>query len=320
MTSYPYTVPSPPTRLATNRLLTGDESMVTWIGYDRSRHWLSGGLEPHPAVDEGVIIKDLKGLMAPFKMLDQQGARQDGVDWKDAVWEPAEIDFTVTVFGQSPNGFRRAQKAWFDSWDPKKQGRLVWFSRYSGERWVDLRLLKEPGDQLKNTPAMIGVQEYTWAARADMPFWTGADSTSTLIASNATTLANTDGVSAPNFLPLWNRGDQDSWPRYLINGPLTKITIGDGLTAAQVTFGPLTAGQQVLITTLPRIRSVIELTTQTNLFPLLQGRFQSPIPATDDARIPVSQRTVHIPVTVTGATSGVTEISGYCTPYWKWPE
>jgi hypothetical protein len=318
MTSIPYTPTSPPRLLETMRLLTADESIVTWIGPDRSRHPISGGLAPHPGVDEGVIVRDVKGLMAPFKHLDQQSARQDGVDWKDTVWEPAEIDFTVTVFGQSPNGFRRAQKAWFDSWDPKLQGRMVWFSRLSGERWTDLRLLKEPSDQLKNTPAMIGSQDYTWSARADHPFWTGADSTSKLVASNSTTLGLVGG-GANNFLPLWNRGDQDSWPRFLVVGPGT-FTIGDGTTTAKVIFGPLTAGQQVLITTLPRIRSIIELTTSTNLFPLLHGRFGNPIPATVDSRIPVSQRTIHIPVTVTGATTGVTSITGSCTPYWKWPE
>lgn len=318
MTSTPYTPPNPPAAYATTRLLTADESIVTWIGPDRSRHYLSGGLMPHPAVDEGVIIKDMKGLMAPFKNLDQQSARQDGVDWKDTVWEPAELDFTVNVFGQSPNGFRRAQKSWFDSWDPKRQGRMVWFSRLSGERWIDLRLLKEPSDSLKNTPAMIATQDYTWAARADTPFWTGVDSTSQLVASNSTTLTLTGGT-VKNFLPLWNRGDQDSWPRYLVKGPGT-FTIGDGTTTAQVIFGPLTAGQQVLITTLPRVRSIIELTTSTNLFPLLQGRFGSPIPANADSRVPVSQRTIHIPVTVTGATTGVTSITGSCTPYWKWPE
>lgn len=318
MTSFPYTVPSPPTLYATNRLLAADESLVTWIGYDRSRHFLSGGMEPHPAVDEGVIIKEVKGLMGPWKHLDQQGARQDGVDWKDSVWDPIEIDMTVTVFGQTPNGMRRAQKSWMDSWDPKQQGRMVWFSRLSGERWLNLRLLKEPGDQFKYGPASVTVQDFTWSVRGDVPFWASFDSTSQLIASNSHTLANPAG-GANNFLPLWNRGDQDSWPRYLVVGPGT-FTIGDGTTSSVVVFGPLTAGQQVLITTLPRIRSIIELTTSANLFDLLQGRFGAPIPASADSRIPVAQRGVHVPVTVTGATTGVTSITGSCTPLWKWPE
>lgn len=318
MTTTPYTPPVTPTRYATNRLLTADESLLTWIGSDRSVHFLSGGLEPHPAIDEGVILKDIKGLMGPFKMLDQQSARQDGTDWKDAVWDPAEIDMTVTIFGQNPNGYRRAQKAWMDSWDPKQQGRLVWFSRLSGERWLPLRMLKEPSDQLKASPGFQTVQDFTWSARGDIPFWRAPDSTSTLVASNATTLTNPAG-GVKNFLPLWNRGDQDSWPRYLVAGPGT-FTIGDGTTSSKVVFGPLTTGQSVLITTLPRIRSIIELTTSTNLFPLLKGRFGSPIPASSDSRIPVAQRTIHVPVTVTGATTNITRITASCTPYWKWPE
>jgi hypothetical protein len=297
-----------PTVWATQQLLAGDESIITWIGVDGSIWPLSGGVAPMPGVQEGAALADIKGLMANFKMIDQQSARQDGATWLDTVWEPLELDFTVHIFGNTPSGFRAQQAGWMNSWDPKLTGKLVWWSRSSGERWLWLRLLKEPSDQLKLTPAMIGTQAYTWAARADLPFWASFDSVSSLTASNSTTLHNSAGTN--NFLYLWNRGDQTAWPRYIIQGPGT-FTLGDGLTSGQVIFGPLTAGQTALITTLPSIRSVTDL-NGNNLYPLMQGRFDNAIPA--------SSTGIHIPCTVTGATTSVTQINAALTPLWKWPE
>ncbi|AEK08322.1 hypothetical protein FDG56_gp023 [Mycobacterium phage Bask21] len=60
-------------------------------------------------------------------------------------------------------------------------------------------------------------------------------------------------------LALSNRGDQDGWPRYLCYGPGTfKFSNGPG-TEPTITFGPLLEGQVVMLTTLPRLRSVIDL-------------------------------------------------------------
>ncbi len=300
---------SPPTLMATQQLLMGDESIVTWMGADGSVWPLSGGVAPMPGVQEGAALADVKGLMATFKMIDQQSARQDGATWLDTVWEPLELDFTVHIFGNSPSGFRAQQAGWMNSWDPKLTGKLVWWSRSSAERWLWLRLLKEPSDQIKLASAMIGTQAYTWAARADVPFWQSFDSVSSLVASSSTTLSSSVG-GANNFLPLWNRGDQASWPRYIIQGPGT-FTLGDGLSTGSVVFGPLKVGQIALITTLPSIRAVTDL-NGNNLYPLMQGRFDNPIPA--------SPTGIHIPCTVTGATANLTQINASLTPLWKWPE
>lgn len=305
------TFPHPPTRWATDNLLTRDESIVTWIGVDGSIHPLTGGVAPMPHVQDGVAVQTWKGLMAPFKMIDQQSARQDGATWLDTVWEPLELDFKIVVFGRTPMAFRQAQAGWMNSWDPKLQGKLVWYSRYSGEWWLWLRQLKNVTDEMKTGPAITGAQSYSWAARADVPFWQSFDSTSSLVASDAATLANQAGGTA-NFLPLWNRGDQAAWPRYIIQGPLTQITIQDGLSSGVVQFGPLAAGQTALITTLPSKRNVIDLTSGANLYPLMNGRFDNPIPA--------SPTGIHIPVSVTGATANTTQINAALTPLRKWPE
>jgi hypothetical protein len=304
------TFPAAPRLLETNQLLAGDESIVTLIAPNGTIWPLTGGVAPHPIIDSGVIVEDWKGLMAPFKMIDQVSARQDGATWMDTVWDPLELDFTVRIFGQTPVQYRQVQRGWMDAWDPKLQGKLVWFSRYSGEWFVWLRLLKEPSEQLKLAPAMQTSLALTWTARADIPFWQSFDSTSSLVASNATTLTNPLG-GAHNFAPLWNRGDQSAWPRYILQGPGT-FTIADGLTPGVVTFGPLVAGQTALIATLPSKRSVIDLTSGANLYPLMKGRFDNPLPAS-----PVG---AHIAVTVTGAATSVTQVNASLTPLRKWPE
>lgn len=67
-------------------------------------------------------------------------------------------------------------------------------------------------------------------------------------------------VTQSGFLKLINRGDQDAWPRYLCYGPGT-FTFSDGPSpaASKVVFGPLLEDQIVLVTTLPRLRGVIDL-------------------------------------------------------------
>ncbi len=83
------------------------------------------------------------------------------------------------------------------------------------------------------------------------------------------------------------------------------------MSTGSVVFGPLKVGQIALITTLPSIRAVTDL-NGNNLYPLMQGRFDNPIPA--------SPTGIHIPCTVTGATANLTQINASLTPLWKWPE
>lgn len=310
MTVFPYTIPSPPTLWATNQLLSANQSIITWIGADGSRWPLSGGLAPMIAAQDGVNLLSIKGLMGSWKHLDQTSAHQDGVDWLDAVWDPTEVDMVVAIAGQTPSGYRKQQRGWMDSWDPKLTGKLVWFSQELGEWWLTMRMLKETDAELTTGPAFMTSQQFPWAARADQPFWTSFDSCSSLVANSSTNMVDPAGRNPNNFLPLWNRGDQAAWPRYLFKGPGT-IQIADANSNAHVTFGPLPAGQTVLITTEIRKRSIRELTTKQNYYPLLNGRFSTPVPAGAAPKIKVS---------VTGATSAKTQINAFLTPLRKWPE
>ena len=310
MTTTPYTPAITPTRYAVNSLLAENLTVLTWVDCNGVRWPLSGGLAPIPGAQNGVVLKDIKGFTAPFKHIDHQSARQDGVDYQDTVYEPLELDMNITVSAQDTGAYRRVWSSWVDGWDPKRQGRLSVYTQDSGEWWVWLRLLKETQATLGRGPAKHTVQEFDWTGRADFPFWASFPSSSGLVASSSTTLHDPLGVGPNNFLPLWNRGNVATWPTYIFQGPGT-ITIADIMTSAPVTFGPLTAGQSALIVTLPRLRSIRELTTNTNLYPLLTGRFSTPIPAAT---------AVNVRVTVTGAVSGVTAVDAQCIPYRTWPE
>ena len=62
------------------------------------------------------------------------------------------------------------------------------------------------------------------------------------------------------YVPLTNVGDIEAWPRYLCYGPGT-FGFGNGPNSTDmITIGPLYDGQIVLVTTDPRLRSVVDLT------------------------------------------------------------
>ncbi|OXR46677.1 hypothetical protein B7C42_01652 [Nocardia cerradoensis] len=301
---------NPPTQLALQRLLSGLDSVITWVDINGNTEPLSGGLAPTEmgGYGEGLQLVDIKGLGAPFKHIDQQGAHQDGATWLDAPYDPIEIDMTLVAFGRDQIARRRVFRRWMDGWDAKRTGRLWWFTAELGHWWIDLRLLQEMRDTLAAGDARS--VKFAWAARGDFPFWSSYDSISTkLVASNATTLADPAGNAAPNFMQVSNRGDQDSWTIILCHGPGT-FTIGDNGGPRRITL-PLNAGELARIETLPNRRTVVEVNTGANIYPRLVGRFSTPIAA---------GATVRIPITVTGAQAGVTSAVASLTPLRKWPE
>lgn len=70
-------------------------------------------------------------------------------------------------------------------------------------------------------------------------------------------------LTAAGHLTLTNFGDQDGYPRYLVYGPgIFRIANGPN-SNEMVEFGPLLNGQIALLTTLPRLRGVVDLTPGT---------------------------------------------------------
>lgn len=305
--STPITPTSPPTTWALESLLSGDDSIVTWHDTNAVTWPISGGMAPMPPA-AGVELVDIKGLHAPFKHVDQQGAHEDGVTWLDTTYDALELDMTVSIFGRNAAARRRVYRAWLAGWEPRKVGRLMWFTADMGHWWLDLRLFQEPREVIKAGDAASITM--AWASRADFPFWQSFDSISTkLVASNSVTLADPAGIAAPGFLQCFNRGDQDGWPVHLLQGPGI-FTLGDNGGPRRITL-PLNIGEIARVTTLPRKRTVVELNTGANIYSRLVGRFSTAVPA---------GAVVRIPVTVTGATAGVTSAITSLTPWRRWPE
>lgn len=339
--------PGQVSKLGANLLSQNADPLISYVGHDGSIFYLSGPLAPTLGAQNGMAALSISGLHAPFTHLDNQGARQDGTTWNDAVYDPAEIDILIESSGLTPTLSRQVISAWMGAWDPKKLGKLSWFTPERGEWWADVRMAKTFSDQWDQSHSRSGRQRFTWTARNDDAFWKSIDSVSSF-AGNGT-----------GFLPLTNIGDQDGWPRYLCYGPGT-FAFGDGPGSSRmITFGPLLENQIVLLTTLPRLRSVIDLSvvatppqqlnwvqdliedlisfaTINNVPPLLQqfesffgilppqgvlyslltGRFTTPIPPKMEGIAPVES---HIPVSISGG-NGNSKVVAALTPYRKWPE
>jgi hypothetical protein len=192
-----------------------------------------------------------------------------------------------------------------------------------------------------------------WTVTFPITGTVGADAVA-LVGYNAKTSPITTG-----FLPLTNIGDQDGWPRYLCYGPGT-FAFGDGPSSQNmITFGPLLENQIVLVTTLPRLRSVVDLSvnqppqqnlnifqallddlisfaTINNVPPLLQqfesffgilppqGVLYSLLNGRFTTPIPpkvegVPATTAHIPVSITGGNAN-SKVVAALTPLRRWPE
>jgi hypothetical protein len=308
MTGTLITPTNPPTTLALQSLLAGNDAIVTWLDTNGVPWPITGGMAPRPPLAGGVQMLDIKGLHAPFKHVDQQGAHQDGVTWLDTPYDALELDMTVSVFGRSARERRNIYRQWLAGWEPKKLGRMWWYTSDLGHWWLDMRLLQEPRDVIKAGDA-LSVQ-YAWAARSDFSFWKSFDSISTkLVAMNATTLGDPAEVAPSNFLQIWNRGDQDGWPIILLQGP-GDFEMGDNGGSRRISLH-LNAGELARINTLPNQRTVTEVNTGANIYPRLSGRFSTPVSA---------GAVVRIPITVTGATVGVTSALSSLTPWRRWPE
>lgn len=97
----------------------------------------------------------------------------------------------------------------------------------------------------------FGVRASTGIAFQGVPasidgFWYGDNST----------------VTQSGHVQLTNFGDQDGYPRYLVYGPGTfRIADGPG-SENMIEFGPLADNQVALLTTLPRLRGVVDLSPE----------------------------------------------------------
>lgn len=133
-----------------------------------------------------VEIKDLKGLIAPWRTIDQKGATQDGVTFVDALYDPIEVELSTRVKGANPADCRRVARYLIDSLDAKQVSRLWWFTHHMGYWWAPVRWFRAPVDPvggIKNS-----TQDLSLVLRADNGFWQSYPSVDEMVFAYETAL------------------------------------------------------------------------------------------------------------------------------------
>lgn len=367
------------TPLGEARMQAGIVPEINFKGAEGTIFYLQGGKAPILSCQDGFGLLGHEGFQPPFDLLDEQGARQDGITNLDTVFGPAILKLTLEASGVTPASLRRTVRTWISSWNPPNVGTLSVFTQEMGEWWMPVRQHKRIPDALKQDPSLHRRFEFEWACRGDNAFWQGIDSVSQFIGGTypGCPQALTDGA-ATGFIPLTNFGTRPAFPRFLVYGPGT-FTLGNGANvyatgassasgtapgilstaSTPVTFGPLLDGQIALITTLPRLRSVVDvspnqpaqaltafqtlidhlvnLVANNNLPPLLerieslfgilppQGPMYSLLTGrfTSQAALP-PKKDSYLPATAwipVAITGGTStsQIIAACTPYRTWP-
>lgn len=114
-------------------------------------------------------VKDISGLIPPWRIIDQKGATQDGTTFVDALYEPIEVQIAGRVIGKDPKDAQRVYSCLIDSLDVKREAEFSWFTQALGRWWAPLRWYKTPTDSVQaitNKTQNVGLR-----LRADNAFW-----------------------------------------------------------------------------------------------------------------------------------------------------
>ncbi|MDH6199180.1 hypothetical protein M2272_005848 [Mycobacterium frederiksbergense] len=153
--------------------LKGRIPTVTLWAYDDSvKFSMMGGQSiPDRTMPESVSIKKdgIKGLIAPWDIIDQKGATEDGVTFVDALQGPTEVEIKVICRGRDPQHLRKVVRHLLASIDKKLTSELSFIGQNGGRWWSDIRWFKGPPEAYKIGEAVS--QEITLVLRADNGFW-----------------------------------------------------------------------------------------------------------------------------------------------------
>lgn len=156
----------------------GTRPMMWLKAYDGSIHFdLLGGLAApfhDPMQPDVVALKSLKGLISPWRHIDQKGASEDGITNLDSLYDPIEIEADFECVGADQKAILRVVSDLIASVDAKQTSELGWWTQELGYWWSDIRWF-----QGGMPVALQGVQELRqkmpMRLRADNGFWRGVD-------------------------------------------------------------------------------------------------------------------------------------------------
>ena len=164
-------------------LLAGKIPHMVYRSYDDTSvfNLMGGASIADPIAPEGVRLLDLKGLIPPWKAIEQKGATQDGSTFITALYEPCDIDLNVQVVGRDPEHTRQVVRDWIAAWDAKQPGELSFFTPTMGRWWTQVRWARNPVDNIMG--GTFTRQRFTWAARGYDAFWRTYDHASQFLFS-----------------------------------------------------------------------------------------------------------------------------------------
>lgn len=160
-------------------LVTGDKPTMWLDAYDDSLgfHLLGGLAAPYhdPMEPEAVSVKDLKGLIPPWKHIQQKGATQDGITHLDALYDPTEIEMFVDCKGRDWRHTAQVVRDLIASIDAKQQSVLNFVTLDMGHWWAPVRWFQgAPPDPLR---AVQRGQPLSLRLQGDNAFWRSDDHT-----------------------------------------------------------------------------------------------------------------------------------------------
>ncbi|AUV60518.1 minor tail protein [Mycobacterium phage OldBen] len=152
-------------------LAKGEKPMMWLDAYDGSItfHMMGGMAVPDRVVaPEMVHLTSLKGLIPPWKHIDQKGATEDGITNIDALYDPIEVEVGVECRGRSPKWTRRVYRDLVASIDAKQESTLNFLTHDMGHWWAPVRWFQGA----PQAPLEIGKrQRESLRLRADSGFW-----------------------------------------------------------------------------------------------------------------------------------------------------
>ncbi|AXQ61752.1 minor tail protein [Mycobacterium phage PHappiness] len=158
-------------------LAKGEKPMMWLDAYDKSITFhMMGGLAVPDRVTapEMVHLTSLKGLIPPWKHIDQKGATEDGITNIDALYDPIEVEVGVECRGRSPKWTRRVYRDLVASIDAKQESTLNFLTHDMGHWWAPVRWFQGA----PQAPLEIGKrQRESLRLRADSGFWRTYDYT-----------------------------------------------------------------------------------------------------------------------------------------------
>lgn len=158
-------------------LLNGQIPSMHFHAYDGSVDFrMLGGLAaPYSDPKQpAVLVKSLKGLIAPWQFVDQKGATQHGVTTVANLFDPIEVTAECELIGDDRKALRELVRAWIASNEHMKTGELSFITPELGRWWAPVRWYKTPPNSI--LLALLRNQPFSQVWRADNAFWRTYDS------------------------------------------------------------------------------------------------------------------------------------------------